>query len=1200
MAQSAERTIVIRFRVDEADFARIQGSAAQFARAAVDAERIASRERIAATKAASAESVATTRAESAERVATIRARSQVEVAEIRRATEADRQAAREKVETERQRVAEEQRILQQAAADAEAIARQSAADLAGIFSVAQQVTRVFVQQIQAASGAFLGLEGGLKTFAAISGATEEEIAAITAEVRRLGIESSKTPGELAAVTTELARMGFTSDQVEDSLEGIVRASEASGESLSSVGRIIGLATRQFDESADQAQRFADVLVTAANNSATNVGQLGEALKFVGTAARSSNQDVEITTAALSALADAGLLGGIAGRNLNAFFTQLIAKEDDIRELGITLRDATGQFLELPEIIGQFEQAFATLDQQARDTAIVDIFGAQGGRAFRALFTEGQEGLEEFVEQLRNAQGQSVETANALLVGLGGALNLFSGSLETLRADIFSFVAGPLSLLVGTATNLINIFLGLPEPIRATIALFGLLAGGVVAATVAAVGAVAAYKTLAAGFGALSLALTGSSTALSLHTILQNAGAIATAAYTFATTALTTQITLSSIATAAATAATAAWNAVVAIAAALTGTYAKGLLSLVASFAPLAILIGTATAAIFAWKAAIDAAADAGRPLRDAIAENEQALRDFREELGKPIESPIGDEEEFIPRGPLDRLRDFAGLLTLTEKQVADFEVAIADLGMQSAEVRGELFGLARALQDGNEVSEEAIAAALKLAQAQRDSLAQQREYVVQQNLGAEATQTLVGRIDQQINGLDRSVQVLQQQANAAGLAAGENAELTQELEDQSQALEQSIELLRTQADAQRQDLDERTNALQEETRELQAQLQLRNTLAEIEAGETQAQLDALNFEEQLRDIKLQTLESIDKPSAAVLQQIAQLEQQRAESRDQRAELERQLLEQQIQAEQQRLQIEQAIEVRRQASRQAEAEFAVREAEIAQRKLEIELELARIQGENTEVLEQQLEIQREIIGLREDQLASEQSANADLARQQQAERDAQRQDSERRREDLEREIEIREVSARAESEREGIQEQNEAQREAERQREEREREAEREAERDERATQRQTTSAPTSRRARAPVTLGGQTLEGPSRDFGGLSASAQAGASRVFFRTEGFGAVGGSRETSAIARRRQESEGAAAERDAAEKSLMDINSAILENVEKIVESIPALAGSKGDNITNMNVTRNETRVNQNSDVGRLVTAAGGTG
>jgi phage tail tape measure protein, TP901 family, core region len=125
---------------------------------------------------------------------------------------------------------------------------------------------------------FLAFDNALKQSGVVSDSLgTTEFAGLRAEVERLGIVTSKAPADIAQTSVALSRAGFSATETAAAMEGIVRASEATGESLEVVGDISAKTIRTFGLSANESERIADILVSTANSTNTTVNGIGESL-----------------------------------------------------------------------------------------------------------------------------------------------------------------------------------------------------------------------------------------------------------------------------------------------------------------------------------------------------------------------------------------------------------------------------------------------------------------------------------------------------------------------------------------------------------------------------------------------------------------------------------------------------------------------------------------------------------------------------------------------------------------------------------------------------------------------------------------------------------------------------------------------------------------------------------------------------------
>lgn len=351
--------------------------------------------------------------------------------------------------------------------------------------------------------AYADFERVIKQIGVISDSTgTPALKALEGTIKQLAATTTKTPQEIADVTKELVKAGFSAEEATVALNGIVKGSEATGESLVTVGDVIAKTIRQFNLSASDSTRIADLLTKTANSTNTDVRGLGESLKFVGVAANQSNQDVEDVLVVLGLLGDAGLQAGQGGRNLAQALTRINVASAELPPelekvvkgsakmrsafelLGAEIRNADNQLKPLPEVIKILKTSLQGFDEGEQAVILKALFGEEGGRAIGAAINRSFEDIDKAIKDVRNASGEVDKQSAVLTQGLSGAFDQFGSTTQLLATNIGEILAPAVELLVRSATTLIKEFLALPTPVQALVVGVAVLAGVLGAATVA--------------------------------------------------------------------------------------------------------------------------------------------------------------------------------------------------------------------------------------------------------------------------------------------------------------------------------------------------------------------------------------------------------------------------------------------------------------------------------------------------------------------------------------------------------------------------------------------------------------------------------------------------------------------------------------------------------------------------------------------
>src|SRR5690606_17105929 len=120
----------------------------------------------------------------------------------------------------------------------------------------------------------MDFEAAMSEVAAISGATGDDLAALTAKAKEMGSTTKFSASEAAEALKYMAMAGWSTQQMLDGLPGVLNLAAASGEELGTVSDIVTDALTAFGMQAADAARFADILAAASSNANTNVGMMG--------------------------------------------------------------------------------------------------------------------------------------------------------------------------------------------------------------------------------------------------------------------------------------------------------------------------------------------------------------------------------------------------------------------------------------------------------------------------------------------------------------------------------------------------------------------------------------------------------------------------------------------------------------------------------------------------------------------------------------------------------------------------------------------------------------------------------------------------------------------------------------------------------------------------------------------------------------
>lgn len=274
---------------------------------------------------------------------------------------------------------------------------------------------------------------------AISGATGEEFEKLRQQSIDLGATTVFTSSQAADAQSFLAMAGFKTNEIMAAMPGVLNLAAAGQMELARTADIASNILTGFQLEADETSSVVDVMAKTMTNSNTNIEQLGYAMKYVAPIAANLGVSVEETSAAVAKLSDAGIQGEMAGTQLRAIMLRLASPTKDVafvmKQLGVTVTDAAGNFLPFANIIGQFEKGFGKLTEAQRAQAAAIVAGQEAASGFLTLIKAGEGDLNAFTESLNNAGGTAAQIAETQMDTLNGAIQEMQSALEAVGITV---------------------------------------------------------------------------------------------------------------------------------------------------------------------------------------------------------------------------------------------------------------------------------------------------------------------------------------------------------------------------------------------------------------------------------------------------------------------------------------------------------------------------------------------------------------------------------------------------------------------------------------------------------------------------------------------------------------------------------------------------------------------------------------------
>lgn len=302
-------------------------------------------------------------------------------------------------------------------------------------------------------------EAAMSEVEAISGATGDELDALTEKAKKLGASTKFSATESAEAFKYMSLAGWSTSQMLASVDGVMNLAAASGMDLAAASDMVTDYLSAFNMEAEKAAYMADMMAYAQANSNTTAAQLGDAYGNCASILNTAGQDIETVTALLEAMANQGLKGSEAGTALGSIMTQITKKMEDgkiqIGDMLISVADANGNFRDLTDIIIDVNAALEGMGTEERSAALAATFNKTALSGMNLVLNEGIDKVAGYEEKLRDADGAAADMANTMQDNLKGDMVKASSALEGLGVAAYEYVEGPVRGAVQGVTKVIS-------------------------------------------------------------------------------------------------------------------------------------------------------------------------------------------------------------------------------------------------------------------------------------------------------------------------------------------------------------------------------------------------------------------------------------------------------------------------------------------------------------------------------------------------------------------------------------------------------------------------------------------------------------------------------------------------------------------------------------------------------------------------
>lgn len=263
----------------------------------------------------------------------------------------------------------------------------------------------------------------------------------------VGRDTEFSAAKAAAGLEFLAMAGFSADQSMAALPGAVdlatnaklelaRATDIVSDSLGS----FGLMTEDSTKLTKNLDRVNDVFAKTMTRTNVDMETLFESVKKGAPTFTSTGQSIETFNALIGTMANSGIKGEEAGTLLRNTMLRLANPTKEAQQyldaIGVTVADEQGNFRDIVDILGDFEQGLKGVGDVERAAALDIIFGKKAISGANVIFDAGTDSIRSFREELQKSGGASKTMAAHIRTSIGPQLEALRSAAVGIGLAVF--------------------------------------------------------------------------------------------------------------------------------------------------------------------------------------------------------------------------------------------------------------------------------------------------------------------------------------------------------------------------------------------------------------------------------------------------------------------------------------------------------------------------------------------------------------------------------------------------------------------------------------------------------------------------------------------------------------------------------------------------------------------------------------------
>lgn len=365
------------------------------------------------------------------------------------------------------------------------------AQFAGAYGLIQNVAFDVPRQMWSA---VRDIDASMTSLQMATGVSNDRAKELMSTYAELGDQLKATSTDIAASATEWLKQGQSIANSEKLAQDSIILSKIGDLSSEEATSTITAAMKSYDLGVDEVMSFVDKISAIDMASATDVGGLATAFNEVAANARNAGVEADKLLAYAAVIGETTQEGmASVGTSLNAIFSRmgniklsrlkdpetgedLSNTETSLRNVGIQLRESTGEFRDFDEVLDEVASKWDTYSEVTQRSIASSMAGTHHMNEILVLM-QNYSDVQKYMDEAANSTGTSMQKYEAYTDSLAGKIEGFTNSFQTmsssiLNTDVFGGIIDGASSFLNILTQIIDVGGGLPAVIGAISAAMG--------------------------------------------------------------------------------------------------------------------------------------------------------------------------------------------------------------------------------------------------------------------------------------------------------------------------------------------------------------------------------------------------------------------------------------------------------------------------------------------------------------------------------------------------------------------------------------------------------------------------------------------------------------------------------------------------------------------------------------------------------